>query len=231
MLRKVIGKYYWFLQSKLLNKSSLFGNLFRNIIINEFHKIYYYYNYNSKSTRENTFWLGIPCLSLKCPIDLWIYQEIIHEVRPDVIIECGTAWGGTAYFFLASLCDLIGKGKVITIDIEERVGRPQYNGIIYIQYSSTFKEIVEKVKSTINKNDKVMVILDSDHRKEHVLKKLGIYSKFVTKDSYIIVENSNINQHPVLPKYEPRPMEAIKEFLKENKNLVIDKIKEKIYII
>lgn len=75
-----------------------------------------------------------------------------------------------------------------------------------------------------------MVILDSDHKKVHVLNELKIYSKFVSKGSYLIVEDSNINGHPVLPNFGLSPMEAIKDFLKENKNFIIDKTKEKFFL-
>lgn len=99
--------------------------------------------------------------------------------------------------YLASICDLIGQGKVITIDIEEREGKPNHKRITYIIGSSISEETVEKVKKLIKEGEKVLVILDSDHRKEHVLKELRIYSEFVTKDSYIIVKDTNINKNPV----------------------------------
>jgi len=194
-------------------------------IVDHFHKLYYDSKMFDK-TWGNTFWLGVPIE--KCPLDLWIYQEIIFEVKPDVIIECGTAYGGSA-LFLASICDLVNNGKVITIDIADK-GRPKHKRITYLLGSSTSKEIIEKVRSLIKGMDKVMVSLDSDHHKEHVLNELRIYSKFVTKGSYLIVEDTNINGHPVLPEFGPGPMEAVEEFLKENKDFVVDKTKEKFYL-
>lgn len=191
----------------------------RKIVIKEFHRIYY-----NSDIWKNTFWFGVPCW--KCPLDLWIYQEILYEIKPDVIIECGTAHGGSA-LFLASICDLIGNGKIVTIDIKKYPNRPEHERITYILGSSTSTKTVEKIRKLIDHNDKVMVILDSDHHKEHVLKELRIYSNFVSKNSYLIVEDTNINGHPVLPEYGPGPMEAVEEFLKENKNFIIDKTKEK----
>ena len=195
-------------------------------IVDQFHRLYYDSSMFAK-TWCNTFWFGIPIT--KCPLDLWIYQEIIFEVKPDIIVECGTENGGGA-LFLASMCDLVNNGKVLTIDIKDKEGRPEHGRITYLLGSSTSKEIVEKVRSLVGKDDRIMVILDSDHSKQHVLNELRIYSKFVTKGSYLIVEDTNINGHPVYTDFGPGPMEAVTEFLEENKDFVTDKSKEKLYL-
>lgn len=195
-------------------------------IIDQFHRLYYDAG-KLRKTWVDTFWLGVPIL--KCPLDLWIYQEIIFEKRPDVIIESGTASGGSA-LFLASMCDLVNNGKVITIDIEDREDRPQHERIVYLLGSSISKEIVSQVKGLISDEDGVMVILDSDHHKEHVLNEIRIYHKLITKGNYLIVEDTNINNHPVYPEFGPGPMEAVEEFLKENRGFVADKNREKFYL-
>lgn len=195
-------------------------------IVDQFHKLYYDSHIFGK-TWGNTFWMGIPIR--KCPFDLWIYQEIIFKLKPDIIIECGTLYGGSV-LFLASMCDLVDNGKVITIDIEDKEGRPKHKRIKYLLGSSTSEKIVKQVRKLISDKDKIMVILDSDHHKEHVLNELRIYSEFVTKGSYIIVEDTNINDHPVLPTFGPGPMEAVGEFLKENKEFIVDRSKEKFYL-
>jgi cephalosporin hydroxylase len=128
------------------------------------------------------------------------------------------------------MCDLVNNGKVITIDIEDIKDKPQHKRIKYLLGSSTSKEIVEKIRSLVGNDGKVMVILDSDHSKQHVINELRIYSKFVTKGSYLIVEDTNINGHPVFSNFGPGPMEAVDEFLKENKDFVVDKTKEKLYL-
>ncbi len=192
-------------------------------IVDQFHKLYYY----SYMLGKTPLWLGVP--TNKCPIDFWIYQEIIFEVKPDVIIECGTEYGGSA-FFLASICDLVNNGMVITIDIKDKEDRPQHKRIRWLHGSSISEEIVHQVRALVSGDDKVMVILDSDHRKDHVLKELIIYSKVVTKGSYIIVEDTNVNGHPVRPEYGPGPMEAVEEFLKENSDFSIDKNCERFYL-
>lgn len=222
----MVTKLLCLLRNEVVTLRKLIYSKLEKSIVDQFHELYYDSRVFGK-TWGNTFWLGIP--TLKCPLDLWIYQEIIFEVKPDVIIECGTAAGGSA-LFLASMCDLVGNGRVITIDIEDIKGRPEHKRIKYLLGSSTSKEIVEKVKNLIKDEIKVMVILDSDHHEEHVLNELRIYSNFVTKGSYLIVEDTNINGHPVAPDFGPGPMEAVKKFLRENKSFVIDETKEKFYL-
>jgi cephalosporin hydroxylase len=182
-----------------------------------------YFHQEFYHTQFNTFWFGIP--AAKNPLDFWVYQQIIYEIKPDIIIECGTAYGGSALFF-ANICDLINHGKVITIDIEKNKRRPEHNRIIYLQGSSTSNDIFNKVKSLIKKNDKVLVSLDSDHHKQHVLNELNLYSKLVSKGSYIVVEDTNINGHPVNTIGGDGPYEAVNEFLKSNTDFVIDKSRE-----
>jgi len=214
---------------KMGSRSFIYEKVFgvfkrRKNVIDRFHKLYYT---SEDETWKNTFWLGTP--TQKCPLDLWIYQEIIFNIKPDAIIECGTYGGGSA-LFLASICDLLSHGEIITIDIKSMEGRPKHKRITYLLGSTTSQEILEKVQAFVKNKNRVMVILDSDHNKEHVLKELEIYSQFVSKNSYLIVEDTNINGHPVEPDFGPGPMEAVEEFLEGNKDFVIDTSKEKFYM-
>lgn len=193
-------------------------------ISNQFHKLYYH---SPSRPWLNTRWLGIPVL--KCPLDVWIYQEIIHEIKPDVIIECGTYKGGSALFF-AALCDCIKHGRVITIDIQEDAQRPAHERITYLLGSTIAPEIVKQVRALIQPNETVMAVLDSDHSMSYVLHEMKIYSELVTPDSYLIVEDTSINGHPVAPQYGPGPMEAVQAFLKENKAFFVDKSREKFFM-
>jgi cephalosporin hydroxylase len=198
--------------------------LLPKFFIDGFHTLYYY---NNPSILLNTFWLGVPVM--KCPLDLWEYQEIIYDLKPDIIIECGTAAGGGA-LFLASMCDLVNHGNVITIDIESKRDKPMHKRIKYLLGSSTSGEIIEEIRKLIRDKHKVVVILDSDHHKEHVLNEMQIYSEFVTQESYLIVEDTNINGHPVGGNFGPGPMEAVNQFLTEHNNFLIDQRREKFYL-
>ena len=195
-------------------------------IVDRFHKLYYDSFIFGKTWRD-THWLGTP--TLKCPLDLWLYQEMIHELKPDLIIETGTAKGGSG-LYLSCMCDLVKNGKVVSIDVLDDPGRPKHERLTYLHGSSTAEDIVEKVKGMIKPDATVLVFLDSDHSKEHVLAEMKIYSRMVTKGSYMVVEDSNINGHPVDPDFGPGPMEAMDEFLKDNNDFVVDKDKEKFYL-
>ena len=198
----------------------MFEELFPDKIVNEFHE-HYYYNSGQIS------WMGIHVL--KSPMDLWIYQEILFEIKPDLLIECGTLDGGSALFY-AALFDITGKGEIVTIDIDDSPSRPEHKRITYLHGSSISNEIFEKVKAISIEKPTVMVILDSDHHKEHVLKELALYKELVTPGSYLIIEDTNMNNHPVNPDLGPGPMEAVKEFLEANKNFEIDKSREKLLL-
>jgi cephalosporin hydroxylase len=190
--------------------------------VDAFHNLYYHDA--GESTWRDTNWLGHRIF--KCPLDLWIYQEILWEVKPEVIVECGTCLGGSA-LWLATMCDLLQKGRVITIDIDPPDGKPLHPRLTYLQGSSTSDHIVERIRRSIRPGEKVMVILDSDHSKDHVLNEMRIYSKIVSVGSYLIVEDGDINGHPVYPDFGPGPMEAIDEFFRENRDYLIDTKREK----
>jgi len=193
-------------------------------IVRLFTKLYYDSYYFGK-TWNTTSWLGIPVH--KNPFDLWVYQEIIFKKRPDIIIEAGTARGGSAFFF-ATLCDLVGNGSVITIDTKvKNENRPKHRRISYLLGSSTDEAVVRKIKSLIGNSEKVMVVLDSRHHKWHVLNELKIYSQIVTPGQYLVVEDSCLNDHPVHHGFGPGPMEAIDEFIAGSKNFKIDREQEK----
>lgn len=197
---------------------TLRGALYRRIAVNkgderalvdEFHKLYFDARAFNMTWR-NTFWMGHPIL--KCPLDLWLYQEILHRVKPAVVIETGTAFGASAHY-IATMMDVVGAGRIITIDIEDRAGRPAHPRITYVTGSSVAPDVVGKVRALVGDAAPVVVLLDSDHAGDHVRAELEAYSPFVTPGSYLIVEDTNLNGHPVEPGFGPGPMEALDAFL------------------
>jgi cephalosporin hydroxylase len=188
-------------------------------------RLFHQHYYDAKDTTwSNTTWLGVP--AQKTPQDMWVYQEIIHETRPDVLLETGTADGGSAYYF-ATIFDLERRGRVITVDIADSPMRPKHDRITYVLGSSTAPEIIGKVKSLISPGERVMVSLDSDHRQKHVAEELKLYSELVTPGCYLVVEDTNINGHPVAPEFGPGPMEALRDFLKLDSRYGSDHSREK----
>jgi cephalosporin hydroxylase len=188
----------------------------------EFHAKYYY-----SKVWSDTYFMGKKVF--KCPNDLWIYQEILWETKPDVIIECGTFHGGSTLYY-AKLFDMMGTGgQIITIDVDAMPDMPVHERITYLYGSSTSQEILGKVQELIKGKEKIMIILDSDHSKDHVLKELEMYHNFVTKGCYLVVEDSNINGHPVYSGFGqgPGPMEAMDTFLPSHPEFEVDKSKEK----
>ena len=191
----------------------------------EYHKWY-----EENRIWEKTTWLGTPMWKL--PFDSFVMQEIIFNVQPDLIIETGTGCGGSSVFY-ASIMQLLNKGKVITSDIDGSkqnwytVPIPIMNRIYPINGSSTDPKTVELVEELYDENETTMVILDSWHSYDHVLEEMWIYHKYVSKFSYMVVEDTHVNGHPVEWEHGKGPYEAVQEFLKVNDDFVIDRVCEK----
>jgi cephalosporin hydroxylase len=193
-------------------------------IVSRFHKLYYG---DPWRTFQNTTWLGVQLE--KCPLDLWIYQELVSRIRPELIVETGTSRGGSA-LFLASCMDLVDHGRVITVDIRDREGRPVHDRIRYISGSSVDPGVVAEVKAAASGASPVMVILDADHSRDHVLGELNAYASLVSPGSYLIVEDTNVNGHPVFREHGPGPHEAVEDFLQANHDFARDPACEKFFM-
>jgi cephalosporin hydroxylase len=181
--------------------------------------------YESDAWTE-TWWLGAQ--ALKNPLDLWVYQEIVYETRPEVIVETGTYRGGSA-LYLASICDLLGSGEVLSIDIEPmRDDYPQHPRVTYLAgRSSTDTGVLEEVRVRAD-GRRTLVILDSDHSQGHVEAELDAYSPLVPLGCYLIVEDSNIGR--IRPDLLPGPMEAVEAFLARTDEFEVDPGREKFLI-
>ena len=176
-------------------------------------------------------WLGRPIIQL--PEDLIRIQEVIYAIRPDVIVETGVAHGGSLVFY-ASLCKAMDGGRVIGVDIEIRPhnrqaieSHPLRSFITLIEGSSIDPKIVGKVATEVGSGSKVLVLLDSCHRKQHVLEELKAYSPLVTPGSYIIAMDGIIERLIGAPRTEPNwswdnPKQAASEFVAQNENFVIE---------
>jgi len=185
-------------------------------------------------TWKDTWWMGHRLQKL--PTDLWLYQEILFEHRPEYIVETGTAFGGSA-LFLANVCDLLGAGQVITIDIDDwdvevagYSGRPAHPRISYVRGSSVDPSIVSDVRSRIPDGASVMVILDSDHSYDHVAAELAVYAPMVTSGQFLVVEDTMLNGHPVHADFGPGPMEAVDDFLAKSTPFVLDPLGDKFLV-
>jgi cephalosporin hydroxylase len=171
-------------------------------------------------------WLGTQ--ALKNPLDLWVYQEIMAETRPELIVETGT-WRGGSALYMASVCDLLGEGEIVSIDIAPmREDYPQHPRVTYLAgRSSTDPEVVEEVRVRAD-GRRTLIILDSDHSQAHVEAELDAYAPLVPVGCYLIVEDSNVGQ--IREDLLPGPLEAIETFLARTDEFEIDREREKFLI-
>lgn len=174
-------------------------------------------------------WFGRPMIQL--PEDMMRIQEVIYRVKPDVLIETGIAHGGSLIFY-ASLFKAMGKGRVIGVDIEIRPhnreaieAHDMYHLVTMIEGSSIDDKITDKVRFQVKDGERGLVILDSNHTKEHVLSELRAYSEFVAVDSYIVACDGITKEIVGAPRTKPEwatdnPQLAIKDFLSERDDFV-----------
>jgi cephalosporin hydroxylase len=172
----------------------------------------FHIKYEEDRIWNKTSWLGVPCWKL--PFDAFVIQELIFKLKPDWIIETGTGKGGSAMFY-ASICELMHKGNIITVDIEN-INRDDIrnhkwsNRINFLKGSSIDIKILNRIKDIIGYSKNNMVILDSWHTKDHVYREMLLYSRLVPVGGYMIVEDSHANGNPVPWKWNDEgPMGAI----------------------
>lgn len=191
--------------------------------------------FNLVSNREkysyNFSWMGRPIIQY--PQDMIAMQELIWRIKPDIIVETGIAHGGSLIYY-ASILELIGKGRVIGVDIDIREhnrleieAHPMYKRITMYQGSSIDDNVVSKVKAIVKPTDVVIVLLDSNHTHEHVFQELLKYHEMVSVGSYLVVFDTIIENMPKGMYDRPwdvgnNAMTAVFEFLKNNKNFEID---------
>ena len=192
-------------------------------LIDAFGKLYYdKWAHGQGLSTIQVSWLGYE--TLKCPLDLWIYQELIVREKPDYIVELGTRFGGSA-LFMGTICDLIGHGMVVSVDSDYTVAyrRPLHRRVVYVEGSTVEPATLTQVTDLTGTNARILLILDSDHTRDHVLREMRMYQHLVQPGGYMIVEDSNINGHPTYPEYGPGPYEAVEAFLAEQDAFEIDR--------
>jgi cephalosporin hydroxylase len=171
-------------------------------------------------------WLGAQ--SLKNPLDLWVYQEIMVETRPALVVETGTYRGGSALFY-ASICDMLGQGEVVSIDVEPvRDDYPVHPRITYLGgRSSTDPEVVDEIAARAQGNP-IFVVLDSDHSQAHVEAELAAYAPLLPVGCYVVAEDSNIGR--IRKDLLPGPREAVEAFVARTDEFEVDRSREKFLI-
>ncbi len=161
---------------------------------------------------------------LKLPLDLWNYQEIFQLHSIEWVVETGTRHGGSALYFADLLAARSSPGRVISIDVEHtslQVQPADHAKLLLLRGDSAASAMVSEVKRLLpERRGAMFLILDSDHRKQHVLRELNAYVPLMQRGDYLIVEDTCVNGHPVRPDFGPGPMEAIDEFLAANPGLL-----------
>jgi cephalosporin hydroxylase len=178
-------------------------------------------------------WLGRPIIQL--PEDIVRLQELFFRVRPDVVVETGVAHGGSLVLF-ASLCEAIGHGHVVGVDIEIRLHNraaieehPLFPRITLIEGSSTAADTFARVRDAIAGAERVLVVLDSNHSKQHVLDELRLYGELVSVGSYVLVADGIMRELAGAPRTTPdwawdNPLSAVEEFLAEHDGFVSEPV-------
>lgn len=182
-------------------------------------------------------WMGVPIIQM--PADVMATQEVIWNTRPDIVIETGVARGGSV-IFMASLLKLIGKGRVVGVDIDIRAHNrdsierhPLSPDITLIEGPSTAAETLARVKAEIPPGASVMVVLDSDHSRDHVLDELRAYGPLVTEGQYLVVADTLLGQMDAVQTPTKRskvwyagdePYSALKTYLEETDQFESDDV-------
>jgi cephalosporin hydroxylase len=176
-------------------------------------------------------WLGRPVIQL--PEDMIRLQEVVHALQPDVIVETGVAHGGSAVF-LASLCRVLGRGRVVAVDIEIRPhnraaieAHPLADLITLVEGSSTEASVVARVQQEVAGAPTVLVVLDSDHSHDHVLAELEAYGPMVTSGSWIVATDGVMRQVADAPRGKrgwttDNPEQAAQAFLGRHPEFVLE---------
>lgn len=166
---------------------------------------------------DTTTWAGVK--TLKSPSDMWNYQEILFSLRPALVIEFGTRFGGSALFFVAVMRQSGNRFRLLSVDIDAATVSEktrQDPDVELLVSSSVDPEVAQRIAALRKEYPgPVLAILDSDHSKTHVLGEMKMLRPVLVRGDYLVVEDSNVNGHPVYASHGPGPFEAMEEYFRE----------------
>ena len=179
-------------------------------LIDDFHNLVY-----DSQDWDRMKWLGVH--AEQNPNDVWSCQQIFFETKPDFVVEAGTNNGGGALVWATLLSVINRDAKVLTIDIADKHQAARQvplfqEKVEFFLGSSTSEQVFKAIRARVQ-DKKVVVILDSNHTKDHVLAEMRLYGDLVSVGSYMLVQDTNINGHPAFPSYGPGPWEAVEAFM------------------
>lgn len=182
-------------------------------------------------------WMGVPIIQM--PADVMATQEVIWATKPDVIIETGVARGGSV-LFMASILEMLGKGKVIGVDIDIRThnresiaNHPMSKRVVLIEGGSVDEHTLNLVRAEIAPGARVMVVLDSDHSRDHVLAECRAYGPLVTRGCYMVVADTlvgHVSEENALKKRSKiwfqgdEPLSALRDYMAETVRFEVDEV-------
>jgi len=184
----------------------------------------WFIRYQTQVMFDRVSWMGLT--ARKMVLDAWVYQQIIHEVRPEIVIEIGNAEGGSTRF-LANMLDLVGAGEVIAVDIDHSIFQGHHPRISLVTGDSAAPDTLASVEE-LARGRQGLVIHDGDHTREHVLADLRAYAEFVRPGCYFIVEDTIIDLFRAGDGLGGvnGPLGAVEQFVQEDPRFQIDEARE-----
>jgi cephalosporin hydroxylase len=140
------------------------------------------------------------------------YQELVSRLRPEWIVETGTGTGGRA-LFLASICELLGSGQVLSIDDDPGDELPEHPRITYLAGHPTHAATAQRVRELVGEPPDALVVLGTRGSRQRMMAEFGLYAPLVPRGSYVVMEQTIVNGHPVWPSFGPGPFEAARHVL------------------
>jgi cephalosporin hydroxylase len=173
---------------------------------------------------DDTTWMGRPVTS--APTDLFAYQQLITEVKPDWVIETGTGSGGRT-LFLASVCDLIGHGEVVSVDQQLGADLPDHPRIHYVEGTPADPSTVARVEDLVGPEPHGLVLIGTCAHRNVTSSEFDAYERFVRTGSYVVVTDTAVNGNPIWAGFGPGPFEAVKLILGKHGDFGMDNVPER----